>query len=270
MRSSRSPQTGEVFDAAARDYSAAAALLWDALGEGYVERVRPVSGSRVLDACCGAGASAIPAARAVGPAGQVDAVDLAAGLVELGRRRAAEEHLDQVRFHKADVTNWPAPQPYDLVLCGYGIFFLPDMDTSARRLAGLLGPGGRFSVAAWAKGAMEDFGALLYTSVTTERPSERADPPARRASNRINTEAALADWMISLGLDEVSVHQIVHQVTLTPDNARDLVIGSGFRAMLHDLDDETVARVRDRFLESLTTGGLDHLDATSLVAVGTA
>jgi hypothetical protein len=48
------------------------------------------------------------------------------------------------------------------------------------------------------------------------------------------------------------------------------VIGSGFRAMLHGLDDAAVARVRDRFLDSLTTGGLDHLDATSLVAVGTA
>jgi ubiquinone/menaquinone biosynthesis C-methylase UbiE len=270
MRSSQSPQTGEVFDAAARDYGAAGSLLWDALGEKYVERVRPASGDRVLDACCGAGASALPAARAVGPAGQVDAVDLAAGLVELGRRRAADEDLDQVRFHVADVTGWSPPQPYDLVLCGYGIFFLPDMDTSARRLAGLLRPGGRFSLATWAKGAMEDFGALLYTSVTTERPSEPADPPARRASNRINTETALADWMISIGLHEVSVHRIVHQVTLTPDNAWNLVIGSGFRAMLHDLDDEAVARVRNHFLDSLTTGRLDHLDATSLVAVGTA
>jgi hypothetical protein len=60
---------------------------------------------------------------------------------------------------------------------------------------------------------MEGFGALLYTSVTTERPSEPADPPARRAGNRINTEAALADWMVSLGLDAVSVHRVVHQVT---------------------------------------------------------
>ncbi|MFD0904494.1 class I SAM-dependent methyltransferase [Actinomadura sediminis] len=96
-RSSRSSQTGRVFDAAARDHGAAASLLWDPLGEAYVERVRPAPGERVLDACCGGGASAIAAGRAVGATGRVDAVDLAEGLVELGRRRAAAERLEQVR-----------------------------------------------------------------------------------------------------------------------------------------------------------------------------
>jgi ubiquinone/menaquinone biosynthesis C-methylase UbiE len=54
----------------------ASSLLWDPLGEAYVDLVAPAPGDRVLDACCGAGASAIPAARAVGASGTVDAVDL--------------------------------------------------------------------------------------------------------------------------------------------------------------------------------------------------
>lgn len=275
MRSSRKPQTGEVFDAAARDHGAAAALLWDPLGEVYVERIRPVPGERVLDACCGAGASAIAAGRAVGATGRVDAVDLAEGLVELGRRRAAAERLEQVRFQVADVTEWSAPRPYDLVLCGYGIFFLPDMDASARRLAGLLRPGGRFSVATWAEGALEEFGALLYRSVRAERPGEaagpddREEPPARRASRRIDTESTLGEWAAGVGLRDVSVHRIDRRVPLTLDNAWDLVLGSGFRAMVLDLDAEAADRVRDRFLETLDAENVDVLDASSLVAVGT-
>ncbi|GAA4085754.1 class I SAM-dependent methyltransferase [Actinomadura miaoliensis] len=270
MQESQPPQIGEVFDATARDHNAAAGRLWDPLGEAYVEWIGPALGAQVLDACCGAGASAIPAARAAGAAGRVDAVDVAAGLVELGRRRAAADQLDQARFHVADVTAWSSPQPYDLILCGYGVFFLPDMDASARRLAGLLRPGGRFSVATWAEGALEDFGALVLRSVSTERPMEQTDPPARRAGRRINTEAALGDWAASLGLGDVRVHRIVHTVALTPDNAWDFVVGTGFRAMLHDLDDQAVARIRDRLLKTLATEGPDQLDTTSLVAVGTA
>ncbi|MFD0904495.1 class I SAM-dependent methyltransferase [Actinomadura sediminis] len=170
------------------------------------------------------------------------------------------------------MTEWSAPRPYDLVLCGYGIFFLPDMDASARRLAGLLRPGGRFSVATWAEGALEEFGALLFRSLDAGRPggaSGRGEPPARRAARRINAEETLGEWAAGLGLRDVSVHRIDRRVPLTLDNAWDLVLGSGFRAMLLDLDDKAVDRVRDRFLESLEAERVDALDASSLVAVGT-
>jgi hypothetical protein len=144
------------------------------------------------------------------------------------------------------------------------------MDASARALAGRLRPGGRFSVATWAEGAMDGFGARLFRSVRTERPMEEADPPARQASRRINTEAALGAWARSLGLQDVRTHRIDRHVPLTSDNTWDLVLGSGFRAMLHGLDDQAADRVRVRFLDVLNAEGVDHLDATTLVAVGTA
>jgi predicted RNA methylase len=40
-------------------------------------------GAHVLDVCCGTGASALPAAQAVGPEGKVIAVDLAGELLKL-------------------------------------------------------------------------------------------------------------------------------------------------------------------------------------------
>ncbi|MEW2354103.1 methyltransferase domain-containing protein [Spirillospora sp. NPDC029432] len=248
----------------------ASSLLWNPLGEAYVALVAPAPGDRVLDACCGAGASAIPAARAVGASGAVDAVDLAPGPAELGRRRAAAERLGRLRFHVADVTAWPDPEPYDVLLCGYGIFFMPDMDASARRLAGRLRPGGRFSVATWAEGALESFGARLARAVETERPLESADPPARRAARRIGTEDALGAWARGLRLRDVRTHRIVRHVPLSPGDAWDLVLGSGFRGMLHSLDAPAADRVRARFLDMLDADGIDDLDATSLVAVGTA
>jgi ubiquinone/menaquinone biosynthesis C-methylase UbiE len=48
-------------------------------------------GATVLDLCCGAGASALPAARLVGPAGHVLGIDIAAPLLELARARAATD-----------------------------------------------------------------------------------------------------------------------------------------------------------------------------------
>jgi len=59
----------------------------------------------VLDLCCGAGASAFPAARAVGPAGQVLGIDLAAPLLDLARRGAARQGLANIEFRQGDATS---------------------------------------------------------------------------------------------------------------------------------------------------------------------
>ncbi|MFD0690836.1 class I SAM-dependent methyltransferase [Actinomadura fibrosa] len=270
MRPAHFTPTGDHFHDASGDHAVAAALLWNPLGERYVELLRPAAGERVLDACCGAGASALPAARAVGPTGRVDAVDIAAGMVEAGRRRAKTEDLRQAHFHAADITAWSPAQPYDLILCGYGIFFLPDMDTSARHLISLTRPGGRFSVATWAEGALQDFGALLFQSAGAERSLPSGEPPVRRASRRIETERRLADWATSLDLTQVTVHRMEMRVPISPENAWGLVLGSGFRAILSGLDARATARVRNHFLDALRTERIDHLDASSLVLAGTA
>jgi ubiquinone/menaquinone biosynthesis C-methylase UbiE len=72
---------GEVFSAGAEEFHRWSPLLWDPVGQATAQAAFPTPGERVLDACCGAGASALPAARAVGPDGRVDAVDLARSLL---------------------------------------------------------------------------------------------------------------------------------------------------------------------------------------------
>ena len=56
------------YGAAADHYDLPTLSFWDRFGAATVSRLRLASGHRVLDLCCGAGASALPAARAVGPA----------------------------------------------------------------------------------------------------------------------------------------------------------------------------------------------------------
>src|SRR5258708_31575506 len=71
-------ELGEREQRAARTYSAAAGYyglaslgFWNRFGAATVSRLPLEPGHAVLDLCCGAGAAAISAARAVGPAGYV-------------------------------------------------------------------------------------------------------------------------------------------------------------------------------------------------------
>src|SRR5262249_12553610 len=100
LRSSRPQQTmptphedrlkaARAYDAAADAYDHPANSFWDRFGARTVERLALSSGARVLDICCGSGASALPAAQAVGPRGSVIGVDVTENLLALARAKAS-------------------------------------------------------------------------------------------------------------------------------------------------------------------------------------
>jgi hypothetical protein len=64
-----------------RIYSTSNVGFWSRYGERTVARLHLKRGATVLDVACGTGASALPAAAAVGPSGRVVGVDLAENLL---------------------------------------------------------------------------------------------------------------------------------------------------------------------------------------------
>ncbi|WP_188197726.1 class I SAM-dependent methyltransferase [Nonomuraea sp. SYSU D8015] len=261
-------EIGAVFDATAADFAALSPKLWDPIGAATVRALDVRPGERVLDVCCGAGASAIPAAVAAGPEGAVDAIDLAGSLLEHGRRLADARELANLRFIRADATVWEPGVRYDAALCVHGVFFLPDMDASVKRLIGLVRPGGRFAVTTWAKGALEEYGKALYAAVERVRGAGVETPSSRESATRIDTEQALAGWLTGLGLADVRVTRVPFAVPLTPELAWLIVMGTGFRGLLTGMDADAVSAVREDLVASLERDGVDEVEASILTGVG--
>lgn len=256
---------GAVFDRTGTDFARLAPHLWDPIGQATVDAVGIKPGERVLDVCCGAGGSAVPAAIATGAEGRVDAIDLAGSLLAQGRERASARGLAHLRFVHADATRWEAG-PYDVAMCVLGVFMLPDMDAACARLAGVVRPGGRFAVTTWAAGALENFGIALADAIRQERGTEPGSPASRDSVTRIDSESKLGAWLTGLGLRDVAVTRVPLELAVTEELAWLLVLGSGFRGMLEGLDSQAVARVRQTLLGSLRE--ISTLDATTLVGVG--
>jgi ubiquinone/menaquinone biosynthesis C-methylase UbiE len=260
---------GDVFSDGAEQFHLWSPLLWDPVGEATVAVSAPAPGERVMDACCGAGASALPAARAVGAGGRVDAVDLSAGLLEIGADRARRKGLDALRFHRHDVTTWNAPDGgYDLVQCALGVFFFPDMDRGTESLIRLLRPGGRFTVTVWEKGALGDWRQALKAAVETEA----SWPDSAQASqlDRIDTVDTLTAWLAELGLTSPRVERRAPRVPVTPETAWDLAVGSRMRALFDGLTPAAVERVRARFTDGLDAASVTDLDVRFLIGTGMA
>ncbi len=133
--SEQAQRTARTYGAAADHYQRDALSFWDRFGAATVSRLPLVPGGTVLDLCCGTGASALPAARAVGSSGHVLAIDLAAPMLEVARTRAAAEGLAQLEFRLGDATRTGLPDGgFDAVVCVFGVFFAPDMAAFMREM----------------------------------------------------------------------------------------------------------------------------------------
>lgn len=255
-----------VFGSHPDDFVRLGDALWDPIGRATVSHTRPQLGETGLDACCGAGASAVPSARAVGPTGRVDAVDLADPLLARLRDQAAT--LPQVRAHRADVTTWTGTG-YDVVHCVLGVFFLPDMDRGVDHLLACARPGGRAGITVWQRGAMSSPGSALMQAVNEVTGRGLSFDASRHPESRIDDATTFATWLCERGLTGVEVAVERLALPVEPELAWLLVTGSGFVGMLESLHAEQVDAVHRTYLDILETSGATTLDATTLIGTGT-
>ena len=110
-------------------------------------------GGTVVDYGCGPGYFTLAAARRVGPAGTVYAVDLEPRMVELVRRRAADAGLSNVAAVASDGARAELPDGIaDYIICVQIMHYADGRDGQtavARDLHRLLKPDGRVLVAQW-------------------------------------------------------------------------------------------------------------------------
>ena len=195
-----------VFDRAAPTYDAVAGAYHDHFGVRLVDLVGVGAGDSVLDVGCGRGAVLVPAAERVGSAGRVVAVDLSPEMVRLARDRVeaagVEAELRVMDGEQLDV----ADASFSVVLCGFGIFFLPDPERAMAGVRRALAPGGSVGLSTW--GAEDERWSWeddLLADVDVERRA------LQRPFDRCDDLTAL---LRGAGFDDVVVHTEHHDVWL--------------------------------------------------------
>src|SRR5262249_398941 len=222
------------YNAAADFYDASPLSFWDYFGRRTIELASLQIGSRALDVCCGAGASALAAAEAVGPTGKIIGVDLAKQLLESARTKAIQRRLGNVEFEVGDMLAMPFPvASFDAVVCVFGIFFVPDMARAVSELCSRIRPGGKLAVTTWGPNLFEPANDAFWCSVKNVRPDlyKGFNP-----WNGINDPPRLREILDEAG---VASPKIIAENRLHPiKSAEDwwtIVLGSGYRGTVEQL-----------------------------------
>ena len=223
------------YNAAADYFDHPVSSFWHRFGRQTIERLDLREGETVLDVCCGSGGSALPAAEAVGPNGKVVAVDLAERLVQLGEAKARAKGLSNIEFKAADMLALGYPDAsFDVVVCVFGIFFVPDMVAAAKELWRMVRPGGRMAITTWGPDLFEPANTAFWEAIHDERPDLMK---GFNPWERIATPAGLREMLAEAGITDA---EIVAEPGSHPLNSPEdwwlVAMGSGYRGTLAQLD----------------------------------
>jgi len=97
---------------------------------------------KLLDITTGTGLVALTAAQAY-PQLSIEAVDISAQMLAQAKLKAVQNGISNVNFRQADIEQLDYKKnSFDVISCGYGLFFLPNLVDSFKTLFSLLKEGG--------------------------------------------------------------------------------------------------------------------------------
>lgn len=110
----------------------------------------PERGSAVLDIGCGAGATVLALAEAVGPSGRVLGIDVSEPMLAVAARRIEAQALAQAAVQRGDAAIYAfAQDAFDLVFSRFGVMFFADPAAAFFHIRTALRSKGRLAFACW-------------------------------------------------------------------------------------------------------------------------
>lgn len=182
-------------------------------------RAQETSPTRVLEVAAGTG---IATAALVGrlPQAHIVATDLNEAMVSWAADRVPGAAWSVADAQSLDFSD----RSFDLVVCQFGVMFLPDKPAAFAEVARVLEPGGRFLFTVWDSVGLSPFPAALTTSVGEMFPEDPPDFVTRLPHGYADETRVRAD-LAAGGLRVESVDRVV--LPGSAPSARSLALGFG-------------------------------------------
>jgi O-methyltransferase / aklanonic acid methyltransferase len=239
----------QLFDDAADTYDQAGPSLFTRFGARLVEHMPITPGMTVLDVATGKGAAVLPCARKVGPDGRVAGVDLSATILQEADRAVCAAGLANVEFRRMDAERLEFPDgAFDAITCAFSLFLFPDLDAALREMYRVCKPGGYVGVSLFDKTPPPfdpGWPVLLKQFVAYGRgvvmPQQVAYAPQE-------VEALLT----GAGFGPVSTHRETNDIVFAALEAWwEFQFTVGTRLSIESMDEETLRRFKDEYMEKL-------------------
>ncbi|MEJ2621140.1 MAG: methyltransferase domain-containing protein [Candidatus Thiodiazotropha sp.] len=188
----------------------------------------------VLDLSTGTGSVAIEIATRYQHA-QIEAIDLSGEMISIAQKKAQQTKIDNIRFIQADVDSMAyQSQTFDVVTCGYAMFFYPNMEATYQVICNTVKPEGQLIFSSFTETAFNPYAELFLDRLKSDYDLA---PPTQIKDRLKSTEkwSALVETCHYQSIDVVD-YPIRYPITV--DDWWDLLNSAGYRALLDQLEPE--------------------------------
>jgi len=178
-------------------------LLFEPYAAEVAARAAVLRPRRVLETACGTGIVTRHLRGALHAETSIVATDLNDAMIAVARRVVPSG----VEFRPADMTALPfSDGAFDLVVCQFGLMFVPDKALAARETRRVLAPGGRWLVSTWAPLSQVDVCWLAHETITSLFPD---DPPRfYETPFSYGDPSVFRELLVEAGFTEVAVETV--------------------------------------------------------------
>lgn len=141
-----------VFDRAAATYGQCESSFFNTFGKRLVEHANIQSRMHVLDVASGKGAVLFPLSKKVGDEGKVVGIDISMQMIQEAKKLAATLPIQNIKLFQMDAEKLSFDDnSFDAVLCGFSLFFFPDIKQAFSEFFRVLKPNGILAISTWGK-----------------------------------------------------------------------------------------------------------------------
>ena len=154
---------------------------------------------------------------------------------------------------------------FDAVLCVFGIFFVPDMETQVAELWRMVRPGGRLAITTWGERFWSPAYGVWLEVVRRRRPDLHI---AFNPWDRITTTDAVCRLLRDGGAQNVEADaEDSYQTLRTPDDFWTIALGSGLRWTIDQMGPELAREVKEELLDRISASGIVRIETNAIYAV---
>ncbi|NTA94788.1 class I SAM-dependent methyltransferase (plasmid) [Agrobacterium radiobacter] len=227
-------------------YQARLDTMMAVFGQAAIEAAAPVTGERVLDIGCGAGATSLELAVRVGAGGHVLGVDISEPLIERARRLAPQDTPAIFQLADASSTEWPEGT-FDILFSRFGVMFFEDPAAAFAHMRCALKPGARVAFVCWRSMAENDWVRLPMGAIKGILPPMAPPHPEAPGAFSFGDQERVERILTKAGFTDIAIEPFDASVSFGEGATRDaalddavnmtLEVGPLARALADQTDD---------------------------------
>jgi len=220
----------------------------------------------ILDLSTGTGSIAIELGKKF-PSANIIGVDISEEMLNIARAKTEEEGLKNIVYQLQDVENLKLDDmKFELITCGYGLFFYPDMDRVFLDVCSKLSSNGKFVFSTFNENAFQPYSKIFLDML---EKNYNIKSPTRIEKRQLNTSNEIKELVSQVKHVNLNINDVNIRFPMSIDEWWKLLNSTGYQGLLSQLNENYIKFESEYIesLESMSDGKSIEFNADSFISV---